>query len=154
MTKLKVENLRIDSIIPYENNAKEHPTEQVEHIANSIKAFGWQQPIVIDKDNIVIIGHGRLLAAKSLNLKTVPVVRAEDLTEDQVKALRLIDNKTNESPWDYSILAEEYKSLTDINLTDFGFDPEINESNEVDIKEAEGFVEKVCCPRCGHVWEE
>lgn len=154
MEKLKVESLNIDSIIPYENNAKDHPDEQVKQIANSIKAFGWQQPIVIDKDNIVIIGHGRLLAAKSIGLTSVPVVRAEDLNEDQVRALRLVDNKTNESPWDYSLLAEEYKSITNINLAEFGFDPEIDENTQADIKEFENYQEHVCCPRCGHVWEE
>lgn len=87
-----------DKLIPYENNTKIHPPEQIDHIANSIKQFGWQQPIVADRDNVVIIGHGRLLAAKQLNLEEVPVVFAEKLTEEQANALRLADNKLNESP--------------------------------------------------------
>ena len=81
---MKVTWMRPDELTPYGGNAKKHPPAQVEHIANSIKAFGWQQPIVVDSDNVVIIGHGRLLAAKELHLDTVPVVCAENLTPEQV----------------------------------------------------------------------
>ena len=108
---MKVEYLHPDELIPYPGNAKTHPPEQVKHIANSIKTFGWQQPIVVDKDKTVIIGHGRLMAAKELMLDSVPVVFAENLTEDQVKALRLADNKTNESPYDFTKLEEELAAL-------------------------------------------
>ena len=75
-------------LIPYNRNAKRHPAEQVKMIAKSIKEFGFQQPIVVDKDNVVVIGHGRLLAAKRLKLKTVPVVRVDSLTDEQVKVLK------------------------------------------------------------------
>ena len=111
-------------LIPYPANAKMHPPEQVQHIANSIKQFGWQQPIVVDSENVVIIGHGRLLAAKQLMLDTVPVVRATELTEDQVNALRLADNKTNESEWDFGKLEEELAALdiAGIDMRDFGFE--------------------------------
>lgn len=121
---MKVENVSIDVLIPYAKNAKQHPPEQVERIANSIKRFGWQQPIVVDKDNVVIIGHGRLFAAKELLLDTVPVVYADNLTEDEVNALRLADNKTNESAWDFSALEEELAALdiAGIDMTQFGFD--------------------------------
>lgn len=108
-------------ITPYGQNAKKHPEEQVEHIANSIKEFGFRQPLVIDKDGVLIIGHGRLLAAKKLGLETVPVVKADDLTEEQVKALRLADNKTNESDWDYSLLDSQLEELLDFNMDRFGF---------------------------------
>lgn len=84
-------------LIPYSKNAKRHPAEQVRLIANSIREFGFQQPIVVDKHNVVIIGHGRLLAAKRLKIAEVPVVIADELTEDQIKALRLADNKVGES---------------------------------------------------------
>ena len=87
----------MSEITPYAKNAKKHPKEQVEHIANSIKEFGFQQPLVVDKNNVLVIGHGRLLAAKKLKMQTVPVVCAEDLTDEQIAALRLADNKTNES---------------------------------------------------------
>lgn len=111
-------------LIPYAKNAKQHPPEQVERIANSIKRFGWQQPIVVDRDNVVIIGHGRLFAAKELMLDSVPVVYADNLTEDEVNALRLADNKTNESAWDFSALEEELAALdiAGIDMTQFGFD--------------------------------
>ena len=120
---MKVENVSTADLIPYAKNAKQHPPEQVEHIANSIRRFGWQQPIVIDKDNVVIIGHGRLAAAKTLMLDTVPVVYADNLTEEEVNALRLADNKTNESPWDFSRLEEELAALdiAGIDMTQFGF---------------------------------
>jgi ParB-like chromosome segregation protein Spo0J len=110
-------------IIPYKMNAKQHPPEQVDHIANSIKAFGFKQPLVVDRDNVLIIGHGRLLAAKQLMLEEVPVVRAEDLTQEQADALRLADNKTNESEWDMEKLEQELAglSIAGIDMTQFGF---------------------------------
>lgn len=120
---MKVENLPPGQLIPYEKNAKQHPPEQVERIANSIKRFGWQQPIVVDRDNVVIIGHGRLAAAKLLMLDTVPVVYADNLTEDEVNALRLADNKTNESAWDFTALEEELAALdiAGFDMEQFGF---------------------------------
>lgn len=108
---------------PYPNNAKAHPPEQVEQIANSIREFGFRQPLVIDGDGVIVIGHGRLLAAKRLGLDKVPCVRADDLTEAQIKALRLADNKTNESEWDFSLLESELEDLKpDFDMSDFGFD--------------------------------
>ena len=113
-----------NDLVPYEKNAKQHPPEQVKHIANSIKRFGWQQPIVVDRDNVVIIGHGRLMAAKELLLEQVPVVYADQLSEKDVKALRLADNKTNESGWNLSALDEELAELdiAGIDMSQFGFD--------------------------------
>ena len=110
-------------LIPYEGNAKQHPPEQVKRIANSIKAFGWQQPIVVDRENVVVIGHGRLFAAKDLMLDTVPIVRADNLTEEQINALRLADNKTNESEWDFGKLEEELAALSiaGMDMAQFGF---------------------------------
>ena len=121
---MKVIQMSPGELTPYAGNAKVHPPEQIDRIANSIKAFGWQQPIVVDKDNVVIIGHGRLAAAKQLMLDTVPVVYADNLTEDQVDALRLADNKTNESEWDFGKLEEELAALSiaGIDMTAFGFE--------------------------------
>lgn len=121
---MNIEWMKPDDLIPYPANAKLHPPAQVEHIANSIKSFGWQQPIVVDAENVVIIGHGRLMAAKQLMLGTVPVVRATDLTEEQVNALRLADNKTNESEWDFGKLEEELAQLAidGIDMGQFGFE--------------------------------
>lgn len=120
---LQIEYLPVGDLKPYEKNAKKHPDEQVEHIANSIKEFGFRQPIVIDKNNIVVIGHGRLLAAQKLNLSEVPCVRADDLTEAQINALRLADNKTNESAWDFALLDAELEDLELVfDMSEFGFD--------------------------------
>lgn len=120
---MEVVNVPARELIPYEKNAKQHPPEQVEHIANSIREFGFRQPLVIDADNVVVIGHGRLLAAKKLGMDEVPCVRADDLSEAQIKALRLADNKTNESEWDFSALEDELADLSlDFNMSDFGFE--------------------------------
>lgn len=116
-----VEFLPVEALKPYENNAKTHPAAQVERIALSIQQFGFRQNLVIDKDNCVIIGHGRLLAAKQLGLDTVPCVRVEDLTEQQIKALRLADNKVAESEWDTGLLDIELAGISDIDMAQFGF---------------------------------
>lgn len=122
--EMKVEYLSADELIPYEKNAKVHPKSQVDHIANSIKAFGWKQPIVIDREKVIIIGHGRLMAAKQLKMDKVPCVYADDLTPEQVSALRLADNKTNESNWDLKALEDELASLAldGIDMEQFGFE--------------------------------
>ena len=123
MKELNIVYLPPGDLTPYAHNAKRHPDDQVEHIANSIREFGFRQPIVVDADNVVVIGHGRLLAAKKLGLDAVPVVRADDLTEAQIKALRLADNKTNESEWDLGLLDAELVDLAlDFDMSDFGFD--------------------------------
>lgn len=121
---MKVEWIDPDALIPYANNAKKHPQEQIDRLANGIKAFGWTQPIVIDKNNVVVIGHGRLMASKQLGLDLVPVVMRDDLSEAEINACRLEDNKTNESDWDFSKLEEELASLAieGIDMTQFGFD--------------------------------
>ena len=126
MRKMDVEWLSPEELIPYANNAKVHPQEQIDRLANGIKAFGWTQPIVIDKDKVVVIGHGRLLASKQLHLDKVPCVMRDDLTEDEINACRLEDNKTNESPWNFSKLEEELASLAiaGIDMSQFGFDAE------------------------------
>ena len=90
---MEVRNLKIDEIKPYENNPRNN-LDAVNATANSIKEFGWQQPIVVDKDMVIIAGHTRLLAAKKLGLDTVPVVVANNLNDEQVRAYRLADNKT------------------------------------------------------------
>ena len=120
---MKVEYLSPGELYPYPQNAKIHTPDQVKQIAASIKAFGFQQPIVVDKDNVVIIGHGRLFAAQELMLDQVPGVRADDLTEDQAKALRLADNKLNESPYDFSKLEAELAELdiAGFDMEQFGF---------------------------------
>lgn len=121
---MQIIEMNVDEIKPYEKNAKKHPPEQVEHIANSIKEFGYQQPLVVDKDNVLVIGHGRLLASKKLGIGKVPVVRADELTEEQIKGLRLADNKLNESEWDFDLLNEELDSILDLDMGEFGLQKE------------------------------
>jgi ParB-like chromosome segregation protein Spo0J len=144
---MEVVYLSPDDLIPYPGNAKQHPPEQVERIANSIKAFGWQQPIVVDKDRTVIIGHGRLFAAKELLLDKVPVVFADNLTEDQVNALRLADNKTNESAWDFGKLEEELAelSIAGFDMSQFGFDDIAEEMPPENLDNPETYGATVAC---------
>ena len=122
---MRVEYCDIDKIKAYGKNAKKHPDAQVEHIANSLERFGWQQPLVVDKNGVVVVGHGRLLAAKRLKMDKVPVVVADTLTEEEIKAYRLADNKLNESDWDDELLdleLDELAELDDIDMSDFGFE--------------------------------
>lgn len=152
---MDVEYLNPNDLKPYPQNAKKHPDAQVEHIANSIKEFGFKQPIVIDKDNVVIIGHGRLLASKKLGLQKVPCVIADDLTDEQIKALRLADNKTNESEWDLSFLDDELSDILDLDMSQFGFvDFDIDWGTVADLSEdeyKEPEHEMLECPKCHHI---
>lgn len=132
---MQITQILIDKLKPYSKNAKKHPKNQVEQIANSIKEFGFNQPVVVDKNNEIIVGHGRIEAAKLLGLKEVPVLKLENLTEAQIKAYRLADNKLNESDWEMKLVIDELKELNadnfDITLT--GFDKDlIIESDEKD----------------------
>jgi len=120
---MEIKMVKVADIVPYENNAKKHPAEQVEHIANSIKEFGFRQPLVLDRENVVVVGHGRLLAAQKLGMDEVPAICADDLSETQINALRLADNKTNESDWDEDELADEMRELQEFfDMGAFGFD--------------------------------
>jgi hypothetical protein len=121
-TKLIWKN--IDALKPYEHNAKEHDEVQVKNIAKSIEKYGWQNPVLIDKDNVIIAGHGRVLGAKELGLKDIPCIYADDLTEEQVREYRILDNKLNESSWIDDELDFE---LEELDFSDFDLDFDINE---------------------------
>ena len=110
---------KLADIVPYAKNTKKHDETQIKNVAESIKKYGWVQPIVIDGDGVIVIGHCRYEAAKKLKMQTVPCVCVDDLTEEQVKALRIVDNKSNESPWDMDLLSDE---LAEIDLSGFDFD--------------------------------
>ena len=121
---MNITNMKITDIRPYEKNPR-HNDGAVEAVARSIKEFGWQQPIVVDKDLVVIVGHTRLKAAEQLGLTEVPVVVADHLTLEQVQAYRIADNKTGEiAEWDYNLLPMELKDLqnADFDLSVLGFD--------------------------------
>lgn len=118
---MKVVQISTDALIPYDNNPRNN-TEAVEYVANSIKEFGFKVPIVVDSNNIVICGHTRLLAAKQLNMKEVPCIIADDLTDEQIKAFRLADNKVGEiATWNDGLLEMELGDIADIDMSDFGF---------------------------------
>ena len=127
---MKIEMWSIDRPVPYVRNARKIPQKAIDKVAGSIQEFGWRQPIVVDKDEVIIVGHTRLKGAQKLGLKEVPVHIAENLSEAQVKAYRLADNRTGEETgWDEELLSLEIKELTDydidIDLTGFN-DNEVN----------------------------
>lgn len=131
---MEIQYRRLDEITPYENNAKTHDKKQINNVAESIKQYGFVQPVVIDRDGVIVIGHCRVMAAKKLGMKTVPCVCVDDLTPEQVKALRLVDNKSNESLWDFDLLAPE---LEDLDLTGFDFDWDLPVKDNTETKEDE-----------------
>lgn len=131
--------MNIDNIIPYENNPR-HNDEAVEYVANSIREFGFKVPIIIDKNNVIVTGHTRWKASKQLGLKKVPCIRADDLTEEQIRAFRVADNKVGEiATWDYSKLEIELEDI-EIDMGAFGVDFESFESDfSNDIEEDDGW---------------
>lgn len=156
---MKVEAKSIDEIKPYENNPRNND-DAVDAVANSIKRFGWQQPIVVDNDGVIVAGHTRYKAAKKLGLKHVPVVVADNLTPDQVKAYRLADNKTAElADWDMDLLNDELDQIRNIDMSDFGFDeldddqidtePKVDDNEELSLDDFGDNKFEVVCPKCG-----
>lgn len=132
---MKVQNVSIQNVKPYAKNPRKND-DGVDAVANSIKEFGWQQPIVVDKDNVIIVGHTRYKAAKKLGMKEVPVVVADKLTDEQVKAYRLADNKTGElTGWDDDLLNDELDGILDIDMSDFGFDLELDDDEDKQVQE-------------------
>ena len=142
-----------DELIPYGNNVKAHPDDQVKKIASSIKNYGWDQPIVVDGSNEIIKGHGRLQAAQLLGLEQVPVIVREDLTEAEARASRIADNKTAESEWLDEELETEIDVLAqddEIDMDSLGFDDDeiddlldsLNEEDDSDIE----YTDKIKTP--------
>jgi ParB-like chromosome segregation protein Spo0J len=172
---LKVQQIELSKLKPYPGNAKSHPQSQIDLLVKQI-AEGFDQPIVVDKDFVIIKGHGRRMAAMQMQLKTVPVIVREDLTPQQVKAARIADNKLAETDWDMELLAQELEALDagGYDLGDLGFDEaELSELmtdledkkaiNEFDWdtfenseppkpKDDEEKPEFITCPSCGHQW--
>lgn len=151
---MKVANRNLAELTPYAGNAKKHDSTQIANVAESIRQFGFVQPIVIDRDGVIVIGHCRALAAEKLGMQEVPCVCVDDLTPEQVNALRIVDNKSNESPWDFDILPDE---LADIDLSDFDFNFGIDDDEELPDFEEEpsknNSKNDICqCPKCGFEW--
>tara|TARA_Y100000034_G_scaffold93142_1_gene112688 strand:- start:679 stop:1269 length:591 start_codon:yes stop_codon:yes gene_type:complete len=135
-------NIDIKKIKPYEKNAKKHPASQIKQIADSIKRFGFKQPLVLDKDNVIVVGHGRWEAAKIVGLKEVPCISAEDLTPEEIKAYRLADNKLNESPWEMGLAVGDLKELDEDLFSLTGFD-----MSEVDSEIAADEINQIASDR-------
>ena len=113
---------RVKDLKPYEKNPRKND-DAVQYVANSIKEFGFKQPIVIDKDNNIVCGHTRWKACKKLKIDTVPCVVADDLTEEQIRAYRLADNRVAEkAEWDLALLDTELAEIETIDMTLLGFD--------------------------------
>lgn len=154
---MQVENWNIGDVKPYERNPRKND-DAVEYVANSIKEFGFQQPLVVDKDGVLIVGHTRLKAAKKLGLKEVPVVVADNLTDEQVKAYRLADNKTNEfAEWDFSMLNDELADIDwlELDMSQFGFkldDELFGEAEEDDYTEDDASAAPSRAQR-GDIWQ-
>lgn len=165
---INIVNVNISDLIPYEKNPRKNDAA-VKYVAESIKQFGFKVPLVIDKDNMVICGHTRLKAAKKLQLTEVPCIVADDLTEEQIKAFRLADNKVAEkADWDFDLLDAEISDISDIDMGDFGFEfeepkepkPKKNErlrTDEaynlpyVDIDRTEGFYQMPIIESTAHI---
>ena len=119
---MKIIEKKVEELIPYVNNPRNNEAA-VDFVAASIKEFGFKNPIIIDKDGVIVAGHTRLAAAKKLGLESVPCIMADDLTEQQIKAFRLADNKTAElATWDLEKLEIELEGIDDLEMTDFGFE--------------------------------
>ena len=153
--KLKVEYIPIEQLKPYEKNAKIHTQEQIEQIKKSINEFGMNDPIGIwGKDNLIVEGHGRLQACKELGVKEVPVIRLDDLTDEQRRAYTLVHNQTTmNTGFNMDILTEELDNI-DIDMSELGF----LDSEEVDLddfftepeepNEKEKETDTITCPYC------
>lgn len=151
---MDIKNMLVKDLVPYERNTKKHDKTQINNVAESIKQYGFVQPIVIDKNNVVVIGHCRLLAAKQLKMKEVPCVCVDDLTEEQVKALRIVDNKSNESEWDFDILPDELAALDLSNFSfDFGIEDEEEETEILEDEAPEVDEDAEPIAKLGDIWQ-
>ena len=146
--------IKINELVPYEKNARTHSEEQIQTIINSIQAFGFRNPVIIDENNMILAGHGRVMAAKQMGLESVPFIRWEDMSEDQKRGFILADNKTSDlAGWDLEILQEELQDLN-FDMGDFGFsDIKIDDIEETPITEDE--IPLQIESRCafGDIWQ-
>ena len=136
-SKMQIEYIKLEQIKPYERNPRKND-DAVKYVKQSIKEFGFKVPIVLDKDNVIVAGHTRYKASKELGLKEVPCIVADDLTDEQIKAFRIADNKVGEiAEWDEDLLAIEMDDITEFDMSDFGFleeDEETEPINDEDIE--------------------
>ena len=155
MKQLEIKYMPVNDIKPYKNNPRINE-KAIPYVMNSIKEFGFKNPIIIDKNNIIICGHTRLESAKRLKYTEVPVIYADDLSDEQIKAFRLADNKVSEiAEWDLELLDNELSEI-DLDMEQFGFELSDGESLfEEEEKEEKEVNKKILkCPVCGHINEE
>ena len=158
MKQLQIEYLSTDKLRIYQNNAKIHTTEQIEQIKQSIEQFGFNDPIAVWKKNEIIEGHGRLLAAKELGLKEVPIIRLDKLSDEERRAYMLVHNQlTMNTGFNYELLDIEIENLN-IDMQPFGFDSIHVDFGDIDrlfedapVKEKE--AQKIQCPHCKEWFE-
>lgn len=137
--------MNVEELIPYENNPRKND-DAVEKVALSISAFGFKVPLVIDSNNVIVTGHTRLRAAKKLGIATVPCIKADDLTDEQIKAFRLADNKVAEfSQWDEDKLMKELEELGEIDMSLYGFD--FPDDNDEDEEQDDTYTDKTNIPQ-------
>lgn len=157
----EVQEVSLSSLVPYERNAKIHGQEQIEKLKASIQEFGFLTPCLIDRDNNIIAGHGRVLAAKELGMASVPCVYIEGLTEEQRRAYILADNRLGElGEWDMSLVSQELSLLEsegfDISVTGFDIDCSFLDSEPVnDLETWDDVEESMTVPqlsKTGDVW--
>ena len=130
MDKLKIEYVDINSIKPYKKNPRKNE-EAIPYVMESIKQFGFKNPVILDKDNVIVAGHTRIESAKRLGITEIPCIYADDLTDEQIKAFRLADNKVAEiAEWDIDLLDTELDDILNIDMSDFGFDAGVLDSDE------------------------
>lgn len=150
MAEIKAVEMELRKIIPYENNPRKNE-KAVDAVMQSIKQFGFKNPIIVDENMVIISGHTRRLAALKLSMEKVPVIIAKDLTEEQVRAFRLADNRVASfSSWDEAKLKEEIADINNIDLSDFGF----KKDKIDDIFREKAEIKTHICPKCGHEWSD
>ena len=129
MNKLKIEYVDINSIKPYNKNPRKNE-EAIPYVMESIKQFGFKNPVILDKNNVIVAGHTRIESAKRLGITEIPCIYADDLTNEQIKAFRLADNKVGEiAEWDIDLLDTELDDILNIDMSDFGFDLDLEDED-------------------------
>ena len=157
---MQIEKIKVDEIIPYADNAKLHPERQIEQIRSSILEFGFNDPIAIDENNVVIEGNGRLMAIKDLGFKEVDCIRIEGLTEEQKRAYILVHNQlTMNTGFDIDILNKELERIKSIDMKQFDFEIDIDFDNDIDTGDGNKYTQKVDVPQyeptgeCPDIWD-
>lgn len=152
--EIKVTMRKLAELVPYENNPRDN-SKAVNAVAESIKEFGFKNPIIVDKGDVIVAGHTRYKAAEKLELDEVPVIVADDLSDEQIKAFRLADNKTAElAEWNFDLLETELAGISEIDMSAFGFDMEtLAESSVVEEDDYSGDVPDVPRTQLGDLWQ-